>query len=71
MAGDLLTLDRVARHLNVGVTVIDRLVRTGQIPTVRRRGRRMIHRDDLHAFLERQFHAVVRVANSDPPAGQQ
>ena len=58
-AGDLLTVPQVLAILPVGRSTLYQLVDEGQIPAVRirtagsRRGRILVHRADLDAFIDR------------------
>ena len=57
--GDLLTVPAALALVPVGRTLFYELIRDGQIPAVRvkatgsRRGRLLVHRDDLAAFVAR------------------
>lgn len=48
----LLTLEEVQRRLAVGRTTVYRLIRAGDLPTVKIRGSRRVREQDLEAFVE-------------------
>jgi excisionase family DNA binding protein len=64
--GDLLTIEQVRRLLPLGRSTIYALVKTGQLPCYRvraagsRRGRLLIARRDLEAYLDRARQAAPR-----------
>jgi len=64
--GDLLTVQRALEILPIGKTLLYELIHDGQIPAIRvhsvgsRRGRILIHRADLAAYVERARHGATR-----------
>jgi excisionase family DNA binding protein len=52
MPNDLLTVPDVAAELGVTPTWIWKLTRTGELPAVMVRGRRMVRRQDLDAYTK-------------------
>jgi excisionase family DNA binding protein len=64
--GDLLTVHEALRLLPVGRATLYRLIEEGQIPCYRvqalgsRRGRVLVHRADLEAFVARARHGATR-----------
>jgi excisionase family DNA binding protein len=52
MRSDLLTVPDVAEELGVTPTWVWKLTRTGELPAVMVRGRRMVRRRDLDAYLK-------------------
>jgi len=63
--GDLLTVRAALAILPVGRTTLYALIRDGQIPAIRvraagsRRGRLLLHRADLAAYVERARHGAT------------
>ena len=68
-AGDLLTIRQALAILPLGRSTLYSLVAEGQIPSIRvgcagsRRGRILIHREDLDAFIEKS-QQTARVAST-------
>ncbi len=53
----LLSVGEVASELGVGMTTTKLMVHTGEIRSMKVRGRRLIHPEDLADYVERQRRA--------------
>jgi excisionase family DNA binding protein len=53
----LYTLAEAADLLRINRTTLWRYIRAGRLPTIKPDGRRLVHRDDLEAFLRQGPHS--------------